>query len=105
MSAPPPEKIRALREEKVFELKWPNQEPVRLPFRFVRQHCPCASCIDEFTGAKILDPNSVSPEITPTQMGFRGNYALQIAWSDGHGSGLYTWDHLAELAEVVKGRE
>ena len=102
MSSPPPEKIRALREEHVFELKWPGQDAIRVPFRFLRQRCPCASCIDEFTGARILDPESVPTDISPTQMGFRGNYALQISWSDGHSSGLYTWDHLAELADVVK---
>lgn len=102
MSAPPPEKIRALKQEQVFEVQWPGQDPVRLPFRFVRQRCPCASCIDEFTGARILNPDSVPTDIAPTQMGFRGNYALQIGWSDGHGSGLYTWDHLADLAAAIR---
>ncbi len=31
-------------------------------------------------------------------MSFTGNYALKIVWSDGHSTGLYTWDLLAELA-------
>lgn len=69
-----------------------------LPFRLVRQRCPCASCIDEITGERILDPQSVPPDIAPTGLSFTGNYALKVVWSDGHSTGLYTWDLLAELA-------
>jgi DUF971 family protein len=32
------------------------------------------------------------------KLGFSGNYALKISWSDGHDTGLYTWDLLQELA-------
>lgn len=102
MTFPPPQKIRAVREIRVFELEWENAPPVQIPFRLLRQRCPCAGCIDEFTGARILNPESVPEDIAPRNMGFRGNYALQIDWSDGHNSGLYTWDHLGALAEILR---
>lgn len=71
---------------------------VQVPFKAVRERCPCASCIDENTGQRILDPESIPADIRPSGMSFVGNYALKINWSDGHSTGLYTWDLLAELA-------
>lgn len=58
---------------------------------------PLAVCIDEITGERLLDPASVSAGIHPVQLAFSGNYALKVTWSDGHATGLYTWQKLAEL--------
>ena len=97
MISPPPTKIRAHKQAGLLELQWDDALPHNLPFRFIRTHCPCAMCIDEFTGRRILDPQTIPHDILPAEMGFTGNYALKITWSDGHSTGLYTWDHLGEL--------
>ena len=97
--AAPPTAIRALKQDGVFELQWAEGPLHRVPFRLVRILCPCASCIDEITGRRILNPDTVPADVAPVQMSFTGNYALKIVWSDGHSTGLYTWD---QLAEVVK---
>lgn len=55
-------------------------------------------CIDEFTGERILDPVTIPPDIAPVELSFTGNYALKIRWSDGHDTGLYTWNLLESLA-------
>lgn len=94
-----PTTIRAIRQAGHFELQWPNGPLFHVPFHVLRCACPCASCIDEFTGRKILNPENVPTDVAPTQMSFIGNYALKIVWSDGHSTGLYTFDHLAEIAE------
>jgi DUF971 family protein len=91
-----PKHIRALRDEGVLEVEWPDGT-VRYPFKLLREECRCALCVDENTGRRILDPADVPESIRPTNAGFSGNYALKIAWSDGHNTGLYTWDHLREL--------
>ncbi|MCY2966498.1 MAG: DUF971 domain-containing protein [Planctomycetota bacterium] len=98
MSAAAPTAIRALRTEGVFEVAWSPEPAVRLPFHFVRCLCPCASCIDEISGIRTLNPADVPTDVTPVKLGFVGNYALKIEWSDGHSTGLYTWDLLQELA-------
>src|SRR5262249_45269279 len=102
MAAPPPTKIRAHRETGRLELEWAGSPPVGVPFPLVRARCPCASCVDENTGIRLLDPATIPPDIQPTGMSFTGNYALKIAWSDGHSTGLYTWDLLAELAQLAR---
>lgn len=89
----------------MMELEWPGQTAVMVPFRLLRERCPCASCIDEITGRRILDPSTVPADIVPLNMNFIGNYALKIKWSDGHETGLYTWDHLHELAQQVRSAE
>lgn len=92
-----PTHIRALTDRGELELHWPTGSVHRLPFRLLREDCPCAACVDEVTGRRVLDVAAIPQDIRPTALNFAGNYALKIAWSDGHDTGLYTWDHLARL--------
>ena len=95
---PPPTNIRALRDDRELELQWPDGTLHRLPFRFLRGRCPCAVCVDENTGVRIIDVDAIPADINPVELSFAGNYALKIKWSDRHDTGLFTWDYLAELA-------
>lgn len=92
-----PQSLRALKEIGAFEITWPNGSKYRLPFRLVRSECPCAQCIHEITGERMLDPNSIPADIRPVELGYSGNYALRIVWSDGHASGIFTWERLHGL--------
>ncbi|HEV3121091.1 MAG TPA: DUF971 domain-containing protein [Isosphaeraceae bacterium] len=93
-----PTNIRAHQAEQVLELVWDDAAPVRLPYHFLRSECPCASCRDEWTGKRILDPNSIRADLKIEALEPVGNYAVRLAWNDGHGSGLYTWETLHRLA-------
>jgi DUF971 family protein len=55
--------------------------------------------VDEITGERIVDIDGIDPDISIADMALVGNYALKIRWSDGHDTGLYTWDHLRQLSE------
>jgi DUF971 family protein len=102
MASPPPIHLRARKLERILEVEWPDGLTFQVPFKLLRSQCPCAFCVDELTGERILDPNSIPEDIAPANLGFVGNYALKITWSDGHSSGLYTWDLLAEIARCMK---
>ena len=93
----PPTAIRAHQEAGVLELCWPTEGEFRLPYKYVRGECPCASCIEEWTGRRLLDLDSIPESIRPLKMSPTGNYAVKIEWSDGHSTGLYTWDQLRAL--------
>lgn len=95
-----PENIRAHSEKGVLEVVWSADDISRLSFASVRRACPCASCVDENTGRQILQPESVSEDIKAVAVQLAGNYALKIDWSDGHGTGLFTWAHLRKLASI-----
>ncbi|MEP6472334.1 MAG: DUF971 domain-containing protein [Gemmatimonadota bacterium] len=64
------------------------------PARWLRLACPCAGCVEEMTGKPLLDPGVVSPDIRPLSMSLVGAYGLRINWSDGHGTGIYTFERL-----------
>ena len=93
-----PTNIRALQSEQTLELTWNQAPPVRLPYHFLRGECPCASCRNEWTGERILDPKSIRPDIKIEGMEPVGNYAVRLVWNDGHSSGLYSWENLQALA-------
>lgn len=81
---------------------WSDGAESRLTFHLLRCECPCAACVDEFTGKRILDVDSVPLTVQPERIGFSGNYALKIVWTDGHSTGLYTFDHLRRLADGAR---
>ena len=93
-----PQNIRALTAEGMLEFTWTSDRVTKLPFHFLRCQCPCASCVDELTGVRLLKPATIPEDIQPTGLWFSGNYALKIGWSDGHHTGLFTWDYLDELS-------
>jgi DUF971 family protein len=98
-----PTNIRAHQAEQVLELTWEGGAVARLPYRYLRGECPCASCRNEWTGQRILDPASIRDDLRLEGMETIGNYAVRLAWNDGHSSGLYTWDTLERLCRELTG--
>lgn len=82
-------------------VKWKDGTETIFPARFLRLACPCAGCIEEMTGKKILDESTVPDDVHPLSISPVGRYAIQIQWSDGHNTGLYTWERLNDLAKLV----
>ena len=64
------------------------------PARDLRLACPCAACVDEMSGRPLLDPAAVPPDIRPVSVALVGAYGLRVQWSDGHGTGIYTFQRL-----------
>ena len=60
----------------------------------LRQRCTCAYCQSEATGERLLDPATVSADLTVQNMALVGNYGLSIAFSDGHSTGIYRFREL-----------
>ena len=95
----PPSNIRALQADQVLEVTWPDDRVDRLSYFTLRGQCPCAGCRDEWTGQRTLDPSSIRPDLKLVGMENIGTYAVQLAWNDGHSSGLYTWETLRSIGE------
>jgi DUF971 family protein len=77
---------------------WWNDGHVSIfPMKYLRTECACAGCINEFTGERMLDPDTVSEKITITGAQHVGNYGVQFFFDDGHSNGIFTWVRLREL--------
>lgn len=63
----------------------------------LRVGCRCAMCIDEISGNKRLREESISKDVRPLSIDPVGRYAIRFHWSDGHSTGLYTFELLREL--------
>ena len=78
-------------------INWKNGKKCKYSYYFLRFNCPCASCVDEWSGNRLIDEKSISKNIFPKKSNLIGNYAIQIEWSDGHKTGIYSWKQLYEL--------
>lgn len=94
----PPQSIE-VNEKQEFLIAWPGVLAV-VPSLRLRDACPCAGCIEEGTGKKILDTATIPADIRPLEVRPVGSYAVQIQWSDGHGSGIYSWETLRRVSGV-----
>ncbi len=85
-----------------FTCVWPNGSTTVTDHYTLRVNCPCAVCVDEYTGEKKLDAASVPKDIEPESFEMLGNYALHIRWNDGHGSGIFPFKLIKELARETR---
>lgn len=89
-------------EDRELEITWDGGAVTAIAYRDLRAACPCASCVNEWTGERMLDPTTIDPAVKPASLSLVGNYAVKFAWSDGHDTGIYTY---AKLRELTKPRE
>jgi ATP-binding protein involved in chromosome partitioning len=84
-------------EDRQLRVSWNDGTEASFRYDFLRNHCPCALCVDEWTGERkslvLLLPSNFRPmRLEPV-----GNYAVQVSWSDGHNTGIYSFRYLREL--------
>ena len=70
------------------------------PFQ-LRLACPCAQCVSETTGERLIRPADILPDLEPQEMRPVGRYGVSFHWSDGHSTGIYTFERLRELCQCA----
>jgi len=101
-NAPRPATIALSREAHHLRIVWQDGHESIYPLDALREACPCAVCRGghEFMGPQ-FDPDLI--ELKPARsydvrdIQAVGSYAIQITWSDGHSSGIYSWDYLRRI--------
>ncbi|MEZ6014686.1 MAG: DUF971 domain-containing protein [Planctomycetota bacterium] len=84
-------------------LEWRDGQVGDLPAAVVRRACPCARCVHEVTGERLLDPASIPDDLRHESVELVGRYALGIRFADGHQTGIFTWAYLRRIAEGLRG--
>ncbi len=87
------------RDPRTLSVLWEDAHRDDFDVRDLRLACHCALCVEEMSGRKRLDPETVRPDVSPRVISSIGNYAIGIDWNDGHNSGIYSFDHLRSLGE------
>lgn len=96
MSAVPTE-IKLHQKSRVMEIAFDDGKIFRLPYEFLRVYSPSAEVRGHGPGQEVLQTGKQSVEIRSLEA--VGSYAVQPAFSDGHGTGIYSWDYLYELGQ------
>jgi DUF971 family protein len=85
-------------DAKSLELAWDDGQTTRVASRRLRQACPCAACVDEWTNKRTLDVEGVPEDLQLVEITPVGNYALALKFGDGHATGIFPWPLLRELS-------
>jgi DUF971 family protein len=102
-----PVSLARQRESRTLRIEWSDGIEQVLPYRLLRDHCPCAGCrtaspdvpsrSGKASGAlRVLSPAETRP-LEIERMSPVGNYAYHIQFSDGHNTGIYTFELLRSL--------
>jgi DUF971 family protein len=94
---PIPTEIRLHQKSRVLEIAFADGRNFRLPFEFLRVYSPSAEVRGHGPGQEVLQTGKREVEIHALEA--VGSYAVQPMFSDGHSTGIYTWDYLYELGE------
>ena len=85
-------------DERTLGITWTDDQESKFDVVELRRKCPCASCVDEQTGKRILKPEMVKETVRPEQIRSVGRYALNIVFTDGHSTGIYTFKMLRKMS-------
>jgi DUF971 family protein len=90
---------RQIIEESDSELSiiWSDETETKYNAADLRRACPCAGCINEWTGEKMLKAENIADELSFSSISIVGRYALNFHFSDGHETGIYSFDYLRKL--------
>jgi len=95
------------------DITWADGHASHFDFPYLRDNCPCATCNDERDKTSSLAEASPAFASSPALPMFKpkprataatqvGNYAIQISFSDGHSTGIYSYDHLRSICPCAE---
>lgn len=90
--APTPQNITVHSQSRVLEIDFSDGARFRIPFELMRVYSPSAEVAGHGPGQEVLQTGK--REVTLTGLEPVGNYAIQPSFSDGHDSGIFSWDYL-----------
>jgi DUF971 family protein len=95
-----PKKVEPLDRE-TLRIEWTSGKAYAIPYREIRFQCPCASCVDEHTGKRIITREAVASDVRVAGAQQVGRYAIQLRFSDGHATGIFHFDSLMKLCQEI----
>jgi DUF971 family protein len=92
---PTPTEIKLHQKSRVLEIAFDDGRAFRLPYEYLRVFSPSAEVRGHGPGQEVLQVGKRDIEIRQVEP--VGSYAIQPSFSDGHATGIYSWDYLYQL--------
>ncbi|HEX2566831.1 MAG TPA: DUF971 domain-containing protein [Burkholderiales bacterium] len=92
-----PSAITLHQKSRVIEIAYSNGRSFRLPYEFLRVYSPSAEVRGHGPGQEVLQTGKRDVDLLSLEP--VGSYAVQPVFSDGHATGIYSWEYLYELGE------
>ena len=93
------------------DITWSDGHISHYDFPYLREHCPCATCNDEREKKRAVAPAGPAlaaalpmfkPKARAQKATAVGNYAIQITFTDGHATGIYSYEHLRSICPCAE---
>jgi ATP-binding protein involved in chromosome partitioning len=108
----PPQKVKASGDaerpdavwqaaDRVLGIRWGDGVTTYHGAYELRMACPCAGCVEEWSGEKLPSLNQVPNDVRPVDVKSVGRYALLPVWSDGHRTGMFAFRDLRQGVGAV----
>lgn len=94
-STPTPTEITVHQTSRVLEVAFSDGARFRIPFELMRVYSPSAEVMGHGPGQEVLQTGKREVQVTALEP--VGHYAIRPQFSDGHDSGLFSWDYLYQL--------
>jgi len=95
MDSPVPTEIKLHQKSRVMEITFADGKSFELPYELLRVYSPSAEVRGHGPGQEVLQVGKKNVDITALEP--VGAYAVQPVFSDGHSTGIYSWDYLYDL--------
>jgi DUF971 family protein len=94
---PQPTEIKLHQTSRVLEIAFADGRTFKLPYEYLRVYSPSAEVRGHGTGQEVLQVGK--RDVTIAEVEAVGHYAIRPKFSDGHDTGIYSWDYLYGLGE------
>jgi DUF971 family protein len=105
-----PKKVRVMKTEGTgVEIDWKDGHQSAWNFAWLRNACPCATCHEDRDksgrAVGVAKPKAQTllvmyeAPVRPVEVIPVGKYALKFKWTDGHESGIYSWEYLRRVCQ------
>ncbi len=82
-----------------FTIEWDDDFVDDYKLSDLQRNCPCAGCIDEITGKKLLDVDSIDENVKAIRFSSVGRYAIRLQFTKGCSNGIYSFTFLRKMSE------
>ena len=83
--------------DSALSITWSDGTETRYEAAQLRRACPCAGCVNEWTGEKMIKADTVPDDLSFAHISIVGRYALNFHFSDAHDTGIFSFEYLRKL--------